>query len=296
MSRTKVCKLEVVKCFLEEHPAYRRYACHANAQMIAEAIQGKDRFFDVDDLPTYLPNSIIIEALERVRSRLADLFYEPVQRWLANNTMFNPCDANAQILLRALASENATPQDNLEEMLTGLLHPGHPNSIADSLLLSEKFQVERGREAQRKSLAEKIIANAPPLATGTTDKQAERAKKKAREEWIARIRAMSLEDLKRVREKQQLRQGDQGDTSDGLLDARQIVQNADRERQSELVDRQFQPWPEHGYVPPGKPVECAVPLTVWLFKQLPPSEVSRLFRVFGQKQINEVLAKAQQKK
>jgi len=257
--------------------------------MIADAIQGKDRFFDVDDLPTYLPNSIIIEALERVRPRLADGFAEPVTRWLVSHGEYSQCEANRQVLLRALASENATPQDDIDEMLTALVHPGHPSSLDGSLLLSEQFQFDRGQEEKRKSLAEKIIANAAPLLTGTTDKEAERAKRKAREEWIQRIRGMSLPDLQRVREKQQLRQGD-------VSESRGVVVAADTKRTQQLVDRQFQRWPDHGYVPPGKPVECATPLTVFLFRRLPASEVSRLFRVFGQKQINEVLAESQQKK
>lgn len=280
---TKVRKIEVVKEFLHEHPSYRRYSCTANAQMIADAIPGKDRFFDVSDIPNYLPNKITIDAIEKVRSRLADMFFEPVQCWLAKNIMYNPCDANAQILLRALASENATPEDDIDEMLTALVHPGHPSTLDGSLLLSERFQYERGQEAQRVHLAEKLIANLAPLKLDGNDIQADRRRVEERRKREEQIRGMNLDQSKELRETTRLRRSD-------ASESREIVRTASKERPAQF--QQFAPWPDQGYLPPGKGPECAVPMTRFLWSKLPASECHRLLAKHGQATINRIIDEA----
>lgn len=267
----KFNKLHVTHCVLKEHPAYRRYDCYANAILISEAIPGKNEWFFASDQEEYLPVKMVEEAIARVKHQLADAFRAPVDRWLASRSdTYSQCEANKRVLLTALENEGATSTDDLAEMLTAFVHPGHPSSLDGSLLLSEQFQVERGREEQRTSLAEKIIKS---------------EKKKQRPEWEQRVRNASLEELRIIRDEQTLRQS----TKD---EVRATLVAEDRRRQSELVDRQFTKWPGQ-YIPPGKPPECGVPLTVYLFKQLPAPEIARLFRVFGKTQLDRALAETQ---
>lgn len=266
-----------------------RFANHANTVLISAAISvriGKDDdFVSLEFAPKFLPQADIEAAFAKCRYKLADNYGGALTLFFTNHPEFESHQANSELLAGAWEREGlVAPMDDDQAEL--VIHPGSPNHVV--LRKSVLALQAEGDEYRRQQLAEKIIANAPVLVLDGKDREADRRKKKAREEWKERIRAMDLESLKRVKEKQSLSQGD-------VSDAQAIVQNADRERQNELVDRQFQKIPEL-YYPANKDISVGVPWSPVLIHKLPRMEIERLFRIYGQQQINERLAQSQQKK
>lgn len=276
-------KFDLTAIFLRDH--YRRFAnCQANVQMIANEIPvADDRFFEPEDFPAVA--EAVLEALQRCQHRLADNYTNAIREFFSRHSEFADHEANRRVVADALEKSSVAVPD--ENDLEDLLDPGNHNGVFGSLLKSAEAVEAEGREERRASLVDKVLANAPVLVTGTSDKEGERAKRKAREEWEKRIRAMSLPDLIRVRQKQELRSG----STDA---AREIVLEADKQKADEFHDKRFTHWPGV-YVPPGKDASVGVPLTVQLFRRLPAHEISRLFRIFGESQINAALAASQQK-
>src|SRR5690349_13449884 len=118
------------------------------------------------------------------------------------------------------------------ERLTLDSHPDGPMSLAsvhatlnrikNQLVVSPAYDEAlqaQSAEHERQRLINEILTAAPPLVTGSTDREAERAKRLAREQWVERIKSMDIESLQRVRSKQQLKLG----SVDG---AKQIVKQA----------------------------------------------------------------------
>ena len=155
--------------------------------------------------------------------------------------------------------------DALEQLL--------PQLRGGELQLTPEAERAQAAEQARQNLINEILGAAPPLITGTNDREAERAKRLAREEWIGRIKSMDIESLQRVRAKQLLKSG----SAEG---AKQIVKQADAEQRQALYDQRFKPLPPT-YVPPSKDESCGVPWTPLLLKKLPAQELSRLTRLYG---------------
>src|SRR5690349_7890914 len=72
-------------------------------------------------------------------------------------------------------------EDISVDVLEDLFQAGSPNSVRQQLSLNGAALQAQAAEHARQALAEKIIADAEPLRTGGTDREAERAKRLARE-------------------------------------------------------------------------------------------------------------------
>jgi hypothetical protein len=277
-------KLEIVQRFLRDrHP---RYANEASIKLLADAVA--PRIPDNERIAFRFAEEVISApeleaAFRKLSGRLADNYQGSISAFLDSHG-FQRHQANIGFVADALERDGIiNPTDEDCELL---LDEGNPNHVAGLQKTDYTLQVE-ANERERQRLINEILGAAEPLVTGTGDREGERAKTKARAEWIERVRQSQLPDLQRIRAKQQL-------TSGSREDAKQIVKAADSQRQQEMYDGRYAKWPGF-YVPPGKSVECAVPLTVQLFHRLPRTEIERLLRVFGQTQINNALAATQGK-
>lgn len=264
-------KFEITKRFLENrHP---RYANQASIKMVADGIGiGEKETIAVEFADQVIPTDQLEEAFLRVESRLADNYEGPISAFFENHPEFYRHQANKKFVEDALASEGVVVPT--EEDFTLLLDEGNPNGVAGILQKSEEAVQAENDEHARQNLIRQILTDAPPLVTGSTDRDAERSKALARDQWIERIKSSSIDDLQRIYAKQQLKSG-------SVEDVRQVVKHASS--QQALYDQRFKPLPEFFEVP-GK--DQKVPMTKQFLAHLPATEISRLIRIYGEEAIN----------
>ena len=261
-------KFETVEHFLKfEHP---RYANNASARMVADNL-------DVG-LSGLISTSLLDGAFRRAKSALADNYADAINAFFARNPEW--CCQQAYKEAVADALERDAIIEPTDEDLEELLDPGNYNNVLGLLEKSPSAVQAETDEYARQNLISAILDSAEPLRTNTGDREAERAKANARAAWIQKVKQSSVEDLRRIREKQQLRQTDSADLH-------KAVKVVDKQRQQAFS--RFPVLPPT-YVPPGK-LE-GVPWSSQLLKRLAvvaPKEFRRLLEMFGSEQIDAVL-------
>ena len=265
-------KFEIAERFLKDrHP---RFANDGSARVLADSIDTTGLRMNAE----YIPTDKLEGAFESVKSILADNYATAINGFFARHQEWHCHKGSKGLVADALVQEGFV--EPTDEDLELLLDPGNPNNVLDVLEKSPSAVQAEADEHERQRFIGVILAAAEPLRTNTGDREAARAKANARAAWIEKVKQSSVEDLRRIHEKQQLRSAEP-------VWLHEVVKTDDKQRQ--LAHGRFAPLTPT-YVPPGK-LE-GVPWSSTLIKRLgvvAPQELRRLLRVFGPDQINAVL-------
>ncbi len=218
-----------------------------------------------------------IERLGRSGQLAVNADYAQAYRTFFNTHPELTLEGNMSVLDAALAeSGEAVTAENLED----LLQPGHPYSVLSQLsITAEAEQSQAEQQEWNAIIAELIEVKTFIDSRGRRACYDELGRITAYKEFSERIKAMSLEDLRRIRDSRAEVQRLRGMS---VKELQQVVRDNAPATPSryELIPPQ--------YVVPGK--DIGINWSFQLLRRLPSQETARLIRMYGNDQVTAACA------